>query len=77
MDRGALVSRMVDSSDLVGVSEIAARYGVTRACVVNWGVRHAEFPRPVVRLAMGPVYLMDEVSAWWHANPAYGGRRPQ
>ena len=63
--------RVVRVSDLAGIAEIAARFGVTRQAVCNWVVRHRHFPQPVVILASGPVYDMKEIVRWHEGNPPY------
>lgn len=63
--------RVVRVSDLAGIAEIAARFGVTRQAVCNWGVRHRHFPQPVVVLKSGPVYDMTEIVHWHKSNPPY------
>lgn len=56
---------LVDPTDLAGVAEVARHMGVRRQAVCNWPVRYPrEFPKPVVILASGPVYLLSEVLAW-------------
>jgi len=63
LDLASSAARARLVASLVGVHEIAAYYGVTRRSVGSWA-RSDGFPRPLVRLAMGPVYLLDEVDAW-------------
>jgi hypothetical protein len=49
---------------LVGVSEIAESQGITGHAVSQWIKRYSDFPEPVVRLRMGPVFYQDEVYEW-------------
>lgn len=51
---------------LGGVAEISDLFGVPRTTVSMWDTRRATsgFPEPVERLAMGPIYRMDEVAEW-------------
>ena len=55
--------------NLAGVAEISEKYGVNRTTISMWDVndRHG-FPKPIARLAMGPVYDLDEVDAWFEAR---------
>jgi prophage regulatory protein len=48
---------------LMGASEIALRLGITRQRVYQITVRF-DFPRPLVTLAMGSVWLADDVEMW-------------
>ena len=45
-----------DKGALVGTRELAEQFGVTPAAVSNWQARWSDFPDPLVRLAMGPVW---------------------
>lgn len=51
---------------LVGVAEIAERFGVPRTTVSMWASRRASsgFPLPVEDLAMGPVFRLADVETW-------------
>ena len=49
---------------LVGLIEIARRAGVRRPVVSDWRRRHADFPRPVAELAVGPVFWWPDVERW-------------
>lgn len=62
-----------EPADLVGTPELAARAGVAEATVHSWRRRHADFPKPIVRLASGPVWDWREVAAWV-ARPRPTGR---
>lgn len=55
----------------VGIAEIAARHGTTPGTIRSWRNRHThdpwergDFPRPVVLLAMGPLFSWQEVEEW-------------
>lgn len=48
---------------LMGASEIADRLGVTRQRVYQITVRF-DFPRPLITLAMGSVWLRDDIESW-------------
>ena len=59
---------------LAGFAELAELLGVTKRTVQRYTVR-SDFPQPVARLAAGPVWLEDDVLAWWATYvPAAGGR---
>lgn len=49
--------------DLVGVTEIAAMFGVTTQRVSQL-VRTSSFPEPVARLAAGLIWDRADVEAW-------------
>lgn len=49
---------------LVGLIEIARRAGVRRPVVSDWRRRHADFPKPVAELAVGPVFWWPDVERW-------------
>lgn len=56
--------------ELVGLTEIAQRWGMSRQYV--WTLtKWKGFPAPLARLAMGPVYLWVDVQRW---REAHGGR---
>ena len=54
----------MDSSDLLGLFEIAALAGVSPPAVANWRARDLNFPRPVAELKSGPVFRRIEIAAW-------------
>lgn len=62
---------LVDVSHLVGIRDIADRYGVAGATVCVWRRRYPEFPAPVCHVSSGPVFLMPAVELWHTAwrNP--------
>jgi hypothetical protein len=46
----------------MGMSEIAEFFGVKREAVNNWHARRTRgFPKPVVTLAVGPIWLADDI----------------
>lgn len=49
--------------ELVGPQEIARMLGVSRQRVTQLAKR-PDFPRPVVKLALGQVWDAEEVRAW-------------
>ena len=52
------------ASDLVSVTEIAARAGRPINTVQSWRRRHANFPAPVTQLAAGPIWNWSAIEAW-------------
>ena len=59
--------------DIVDMAAIAARAGTTPGTVRQWRVRHPDFPAPLVRLAVGPVWDWEPVHVWL-ARPRRAGR---
>ena len=53
-----------EGSDLVSVSELAARSGRSVNTIQSWRRRHADFPTPNVELAAGPIWVWTEAKAW-------------
>ena len=65
--------------DIVGLHEIALRLGVARTTAGSWVRRESVgFPKPLARLAMGPVWEMSAVQHWHRnymdSNPTRGRR---
>lgn len=60
---------------LAGLAEVAGLAGVSRTRAGQIA-NHPDFPEPVARLAMGPVWREDDVKAFL-AVPRKPGRRPQ
>jgi chromosome partitioning protein len=54
----------IDERELLGMQEIAALAGVTRAAVTNWKARFKDFPKPVADLGAGPVFRRDQILSW-------------
>lgn len=63
-----LVARRVDSEEIVGVSEIADRLGVSSSVVHDWQRRYEGFPTPLRRLRMGLLWHWPEVEEWAQAT---------
>lgn len=53
---------------LVGLIEIAMRAGVQRPVVSTWRTRHADFPRPLTELAIGPIFWWPDIERWLTAT---------
>ena len=62
------------ASDLVSVSEVAARSGRSINTIQSWRRRHRDFPAPNVELAAGPIWLWADVSAWIENRPSRTAR---
>jgi predicted DNA-binding transcriptional regulator AlpA len=56
-------------ADLVGLTEIAEMYGVTKNVASGWTRKHT-FPRPVHTLRMGPMWDRKQVRSWRATDPA-------
>lgn len=54
--------------DLVGLKEIGAMAGVSSQAVGNWLKRHRDFPKPIARLKMGPIFDAVQVARWLAAK---------
>jgi len=68
------MARRVDSDQLVGAAEIAARLGLTLPQTVHsWRRRYLDFPQPVAELTMGMVWFWPDVQEWARRT----GRLPQ
>lgn len=52
------------ASDVVSVSELAARSGRSVNTIQSWRRRHADFPAPSAELAAGPIWIWGDVSTW-------------
>lgn len=63
-----------DQPQLGGVAEISDLFGVPRTTVSMWDSRRATsgFPAPIERLAMGPIYRLEEVEAWYAQKYSVG-----
>ena len=59
---------------LAGLAEIAGLAGVSRQRAAQLAA-HPDFPKPVDRLAMGPVWRETDVTKFL-ATPRKAGRRP-
>jgi hypothetical protein len=55
-------------AQLLGISEIAEVGCVTRACVSQWRKKYRDFPKPIVELRCGPVFMRPEVIAWMQVH---------
>jgi hypothetical protein len=63
------VARKVEVDELVGVTEIAERSGLSSPRRVHeWRGRYPDFPEPVARLAAGHVFAWPDVEKWAKAT---------
>jgi len=60
---------------VVGLAEVAETLGVSKRTASRYAAR-ADFPRPAVVLAMGPIWLLEDVEAWASTTPIALGRPP-
>jgi predicted DNA-binding transcriptional regulator AlpA len=58
---------------LLGLTEISKLIGVSKRTASRYAARE-DFPRPVAELAMGPVWLADDVEDWIGRTPVRRGR---
>ena len=65
------------ASDLVSVTEIAARAGRPINTIQSWRRRHADFPAPMAQLGAGPIWSWPQIEGWLAARartPRASGR---
>lgn len=67
----AALAPFVDASKLVGVRELAERYGVSRQAISNWASwspttahKGPGFPEPVARVSGVPAWDVEQTDAW-------------
>ncbi len=53
---------------LIGLSEVAELFGVSKQVVANWRLRYEDFPKPVAELKSGPVWQRQDIVAWAERN---------
>ena len=63
-------SGQTEGTQLVSVSEIAARAGRPVNTIQSWRRRHRDFPAPVASLAAGPVWTWPVIERWIAARSA-------
>jgi uncharacterized protein len=56
------------ASDLVSVTEIAARAGRPINTIQSWRRRHADFPAPMAQLGAGPIWSWPQIEGWLAAR---------
>jgi predicted DNA-binding transcriptional regulator AlpA len=57
--------------DVIGVTEVAEIMGVSKQRASEL-TKRANFPQPIARLALGPVWPKRNIEAWNEANPRRG-----
>lgn len=50
--------------ELVGIAEIAKLAGVSRQLVYQWTRRSRDMPKPLAKLACGPIWNGAEIRSW-------------
>lgn len=53
---------------LLGLSEAAEIFGVSRQVISNWRLRYHDFPKPVAELKSGPVWYLKDFKQWGTQN---------
>jgi hypothetical protein len=65
---------LLEPLDRVGVAEIALMLDTSRAQVSRWALRE-DFPQPVARLRMGPIWMRADVGRWAKKRKPNGRRK--
>lgn len=60
---------------LLGLAEVAEVLGVSKRTATRYAAR-TDFPEPLAQLAMGPIWLADDVESWIGRTPVRRGRPP-
>lgn len=55
---------MSEELDIIGLSEMADIFGVSKQVAANWRSRHEDFPNPIVELKSGSVWRKDDIVTW-------------
>jgi chromosome partitioning protein len=55
---------MPDDDELLGLSEVADLFGVTRQAIANWRSRRKDFPAPTADLKSGPIWTRSDLVRW-------------
>lgn len=72
--RDSVMARRV-TGELVGLTEIAERFGVARNSAWRWS-RRPDFPEPVARLTAGTVWNAADIDTWARETLPLPGTRP-
>ncbi|HEY6731869.1 MAG TPA: hypothetical protein VI039_12710 [Solirubrobacterales bacterium] len=59
------------------VSQLAGELGVGVRTVAGWSERYPDFPKPVVEIASGRAWDLEEVRAWHERKAPKAGRPPK
>ncbi|MDY0289173.1 MAG: AAA family ATPase [Sphaerochaeta sp.] len=54
----------INTSEMIGVYEIAKIAGVTASAIANWRKRFEDFPKPIKVLKAGPVFSESQIKSW-------------
>jgi predicted DNA-binding transcriptional regulator AlpA len=60
---------------LLGLAEVADVLGVSKRTASRYAAR-TDFPKPLAQLAMGPIWLAEDVESWSGRMPVQRGRPP-
>lgn len=55
----------INEQDIVGLAEIQNYMSISKAAVVNWALRHEDFPKPIKVLRSGRLYNKVEIDIWF------------
>jgi type I restriction enzyme M protein len=61
-------ARMPNSTDLLGLSDVARLAGVRPSAVANWRDRYKDFPAPAANSGAGPAFQRDDIVSWLERN---------
>ena len=73
------LGNLLNLPSLMGVSEAADFLGCTSKRVSQLKREHPDFPKPIIELRMGPVWLADDIEAFgriWTRMPGRPVRKP-
>ncbi len=66
---------MPKNETLVGVAEVAEIAKVTSSAICNWQRRYPDFPRPIAKLHLGPVWYRKDIERWLKEKPKWRRRK--
>lgn len=71
-----VVSQTLDAATtrFVGLAEIADMLDTSRTQVNRWAERE-DFPDPIERLRMGPIWRRSDIERWWKKFKPNGRRK--
>lgn len=55
---------LIDTDNVVCMTEIAEMAGVTPSAISNWRKRNVGFPQPIVTLRIGALWHRPDVEEW-------------
>jgi predicted DNA-binding transcriptional regulator AlpA len=61
---------------LLGLSEAAARLGVSKQRLTQLMASYTDFPKPVAELSVGRIWSTEDIDSWNASNPRRPGRPP-